>query len=96
MRKFESVGIAVPDVLLPANADAAERWAVVACDQYTSQPEYWEQVKKTVGNAPSTLNIIYPEVFLNEPEATRKTASGRSTDRCANTWTVVCLNRARD
>ncbi|HOD07673.1 DUF1015 domain-containing protein [Myxococcota bacterium] len=76
MRKFESVGIAVPDVLLPADANAAQRWAVVACDQYTSQPEYWEQVKKTVGNAPSTLNIIYPEVFLNEPEADKENRIG--------------------
>ena len=48
-----------------------EKWAVIACDQYTSEPEYWENVKKTVGNAPSALNIIFPEVFLGENNADR-------------------------
>lgn len=42
------------------------RWAVVACDQYTSEPEYWQRVAQTVGVAPSTLHMIYPEVYLEE------------------------------
>ena len=41
-------------------------WAVVACDQYTSEPQYWEAVKKEVGNTPSTLQMILPEVYLAE------------------------------
>lgn len=72
MRTFEKVGIAIPDVLLPKAGSAFDRWAVVACDQYTSQPEYWAAVRKNVGDAPSTLNIIYPEVFLNEPETEKE------------------------
>lgn len=52
------------DILLPKTG--YEKWAVVACDQYTSEPEYWEEVKKTVGNAPSALNIIFPEVYLED------------------------------
>ncbi len=68
MRTFESAGIAVPDVLLPKQGAALDRWAVVACDQYTSQPEYWAEVKRIAGDSPSTLNIIYPEVFLNEAD----------------------------
>ncbi len=48
-----------------------EKWAVIACDQYTSEPEYWENVKKTVGNAPSAFNIIFPEVFLGKNNADR-------------------------
>ena len=52
------------DILLPAKNP--EKWAVIACDQYTSEPEYWENVRKTVGNAPSAFNIIFPEVFLGE------------------------------
>ncbi|HOA14421.1 MAG TPA: DUF1015 domain-containing protein [Myxococcota bacterium] len=72
MRKFESIGIAVPDVLIPAEGSAFDRWAVVACDQYTSQPDYWAAVRDKVGDAPSTLNIIYPEVFLNEPESDKE------------------------
>lgn len=45
------------------------RWAVVACDQYTSEPDYWEKAASLVGNAPSTLNMILPEVYLDEANA---------------------------
>lgn len=72
MRKFESTGIAVADVLVPRSGSDYERWAVVACDQYTSQPEYWADVQDFVGKYPSTLKIIYPEVFLNESDASRE------------------------
>ena len=51
------------NVLIPENSDMT-RWSVVACDQYTSQPEYWEEVSKIVGDAPSTLKITLPEVYL--------------------------------
>ncbi len=68
MRKYESVGFAVPDVMLPKKGADLYRWAVVACDQYTSQPDYWARVKDTVADAPSTLHLVYPEVFLNESE----------------------------
>lgn len=57
------------DILLPAKNP--EKWAVIACDQYTSEPEYWENVRKTVGNAPSAFNIIFPEVFLGKNNADR-------------------------
>ena len=53
------------DILIPQNVDFT-KWSVVACDQYTSEPEYWEDVKNIVGGNPSTLNIIYPEVYLEE------------------------------
>ena len=53
------------DILIPQNVDFT-KWSVVACDQYTSEPEYWEDVKNIVGGNPSTLNIIYPEVYLDE------------------------------
>ena len=51
------------DILLPKNADFS-KWAVIACDQFTSQPEYWEEVGADVGDAPSTLHMILPEVKL--------------------------------
>ena len=53
------------DILIPQNVDFS-KWSVVACDQYTSEPKYWEDVKNIVGDSPSTLNIIYPEVYLEE------------------------------
>ncbi|MBP1758222.1 MAG: hypothetical protein H6Q61_471 [Firmicutes bacterium] len=54
------------DILLPADCGLT-RWAVVACDQYTSQPEYWERVEQFVGDAPSTLRLILPESKLESP-----------------------------
>ena len=57
------------DILLPDAAADFERWAVVACDQFTSQPEYWRKAAEIVGDAPSTLNIIYPEAYLAEGDA---------------------------
>ena len=53
------------DILLPAKADM-EKWAVAACDQYTGEPEYWARVENRVGDSPSTLGLILPEVYLEE------------------------------
>ena len=46
----------------------AHSWAVIACDQFTSQPEYWEKAREIVGNAPSTLDLMLPEVYLGKAE----------------------------
>ena len=58
------------DVMLPdfSKVDGS-KWAVIACDQYTSEPEYWEETAKTVGDSPSTLQIIIPEVYLSKSES---------------------------
>ena len=62
--KLAAYGIQSANILLPKKGTDISRWAVVACDQYTSQPEYWESLKEEIGDQPSTLNIIYPEVYL--------------------------------
>ena len=56
-------------ILLPRAGIAPEKWAVVACDQFTAQPEYWRQADALVGEAPSTLRLILPEAWLGEGEA---------------------------
>lgn len=57
------------DILLPDFSKVdGEKWAVVACDQYTSQPEYWQAVEQNVGDAPSALRLILPECYLKETE----------------------------
>ena len=57
------------DILLPDfKKHSAEKWSVVACDQFTSEPEYWQSAEEYVGDAPSTLNMILPEVYLEETE----------------------------
>ncbi len=51
------------NILLPQNSDASA-FSVVACDQYTSEPDYWNSVKDIVGDKPSALNMIFPEIYL--------------------------------
>ena len=55
------------DILLPQDCDY-DKWSVVACDQYTSQPEYWQRVEERVGRAPSALRLILPESSLDGPQ----------------------------
>ncbi len=57
-----------PVVLLPSPGIDWQKWAVIACDQYTSNREYWEKVRRFVGDHPSTLNLILPEVYLEDPD----------------------------
>ncbi len=57
------------DILLPRTG--FEKWAVVACDQFTSQPEYWEEAERLVGSAPSALHLILPEVYLSSDNSAR-------------------------
>ena len=64
-----SLPILPAEILLPREGVDPARWAVVACDQYTSQPDYWHAVEALVGSAPSTLKIVFPEVYLSEGEA---------------------------
>jgi len=58
------------DILLPKVADM-EKWAVIACDQFASEPEYWQQARDFVKNAPSTLELIWPEAELADDADTR-------------------------
>jgi len=64
MRNYPEVALQVPNILLPNNIIANEKWAVVACDQFTSQPEYWDQVSQIAGDAPSAFHLILPEAYL--------------------------------
>ena len=64
---FANLPFRPADILLPQNCDY-DKWAVVACDQYTSQPEYWQRVEERVGRAPSALRLILPESSLDGPQ----------------------------
>lgn len=69
---FENIGLNVPTLLLPQKSVDLHKWSVVACDQYSSQPEYWATVDKIVGDEPSTLRVIFPEVFLEDDDADQR------------------------
>ncbi len=75
MKVINDVGVLIPDIYLPRRGTNLTKWAVIACDQFTSQPEYWQKVEQIVGDSPSTFNLTLPEVFLGsqeEPERIQK------------------------
>ena len=60
--------IKAPHILLPKQDVDWSKYAVVACDQYTSNVEYWDTLREEVGDNLSTLNMIYPEVYLDRTD----------------------------
>lgn len=72
MKTFESIGIQIPSILLPRPDIDMQKWAVIACDQHTSQPEYWHQVENFIGDAPSTLKLVLPEVYLEQRDVAKR------------------------
>ena len=79
MDKSEQVGIIFPEILIPNQKINARKWAVVACDQFTSDRDYWIDTAKTVGGSPSSLHIIVPEAFLNDKDVGERVAHAKDT-----------------
>jgi hypothetical protein len=78
MTTESAIGVQIPKILLPKPGSDLSKWAVIACDQFTSEPEYWQEVAALVGDAPSTYHMILPEVYLDTPEEARRLQSIRS------------------
>ena len=84
MAKYDwgTFGFHIPEIMLPKEGTDYSKWAVVACDQYTSEPEYWDEVESIVGDAPSTLRLMLPEIYLGkEGEAEKIKAIRASMDK---------------
>ena len=75
MKNYADIGIQSPQVYLPKQGVDLQKWAVIACDQFTAEPHYWQAVQQTVGDAPSTLKLIFPEVYLDQPGAPERIAA---------------------
>ena len=71
----------LPRICLPRQGIDLKKWAVIACDQYTSQPQYWHEVEREVGAAPSSLHLIFPETYLGSPDAPARIARIQETMR---------------
>lgn len=70
MTAFSTANILLPKL----DSKGMTKWAVVACDQYTGEPQYWEKTAELVGDAPSTLRLILPEVYLDKPDREKRIA----------------------
>lgn len=78
MKTIKELGLRVPEILLPKNIDI-ESWSVIACDQYTQDRDYWKKAADAAGNKPSTLNLILPEVYLNDGDKQARIGKIRET-----------------
>jgi hypothetical protein len=67
-QKAAAFGLHFPELMLPRPDIDLKKWCVVACDQFTSEPEYWQEVETLVADAPSTLRLVLPEVYLENPD----------------------------
>ncbi|MBT3273246.1 MAG: DUF1015 domain-containing protein [Spirochaetales bacterium] len=76
--RLNAIGLQMPKLLLPGSDTDLSKWAVVACDQYTAAPEYWREVETLVKDSPSTLNLIFPECYLEEDGKEKRIADIRS------------------
>lgn len=76
---FEKLGVKVPNIMLPNQNIDLTKWTVVACDQYSSEPDYWEETASITANNPSALNLIFPECYLEEDDADERIAKINST-----------------
>ncbi|MDR2619434.1 MAG: DUF1015 domain-containing protein [Treponema sp.] len=65
--RLAALGVGIPEILLPRPGIDLEKWAVIACDQFTQDRAYWEKVKAFAGTSPSTLNLVFPELYLEDP-----------------------------
>lgn len=78
MKTFDKLGIALPKILLPKNIETAT-WSVVACDQYTQDRDYWKKTEELSQGKVSTLNLILPEVYLNDSDKESRIKNIKST-----------------
>jgi hypothetical protein len=64
-QRLAALGAGVPAVLLPRRGIDLSRWAVIACDQFTQDGEYWDRVRQRAGPEPSALHLVFPEIYLD-------------------------------
>ena len=69
----------LPHLFLPRPGIDLRKWAVVACDQYTSEPQYWQQLRREIGDAASTLHLIFPEAYLGADDSAKRIARIQAT-----------------
>ena len=72
MKNQGKLGIEVPEILIPDEKVNMRKWSVVACDQFSTNQRYWNDVERMVGNSPSTLHIMLPEIYLEDADVSQR------------------------
>lgn len=79
--KSDKIGVGVPEILIPDESVNMKKWAVLACDQYTTNQKYWSDVEKFVGSSPSALHIMLPEIYLDSDTKEERIEYAKTTMR---------------
>jgi hypothetical protein len=79
MKTFSDIGVQISQAYIPKPNIDLTKWAVIACDQFTSEPEYWHEVEEIVGDSVSTLKLILPEVYLKNKDKDERVKQIQST-----------------
>ena len=79
MDRAQQLGIFFPEILVPDEKINKKKWAVIACDQYTSNPDYWTKTTRAIGGSPSALHIILPEAFLRDADVEERIRHAKET-----------------
>lgn len=83
-RAFAAIGAIVPEIFLPRPDADWGKFAVIACDQHSAEPEYWAETEQIVGAAPSALRMIYPEAYLGKRAVFPQALHRQMAEYCAN------------
>ncbi|MDR2481517.1 MAG: DUF1015 domain-containing protein [Spirochaetaceae bacterium] len=75
LARLDELGVTIPEILIPSHEIDIEKWAVVACDQWTQDRTYWQKVEEWTHGYPSTLNMIFPEVYLGDGAGDKRVES---------------------
>lgn len=87
---FPRIALQVPRILLPAANIDMQKWTVIACDQYTSDLQYWDDLAESIGPAPSTLKMTLPEVYLEDSDVESRIEQINATMRaCMQDGTLI-------
>ena len=81
MKNQGKLGIEVPEILIPDEKVNMRKWSVVACDQFTTNQRYWNEVERMVGNSPSTLHIMLPEIYLEDADVSQRISRAKEVMR---------------
>ena len=87
----KGIGVAVPEILIPDEKTNMRKWAVIACDQFTQNQQYWNDVERFVGSSPSALHVMLPEIYLDTPEKAERIASAKEIMRSYIEYGVLNL-----
>ena len=72
---MKQLGLEIPEILIPAPHVDVHKWGIIACDQFTQNESYWKNLYEEIGDEPSTLKMILPEFFLNQPDVLQRQES---------------------